>query len=222
MEIATIHATKREGLGTRAARRLRRQGEVPVVLYGRQRETVSLSVPRKELEAALAAGSRMLSIEVGGAQETAILKDLQYDSMGDELIHADLSRIAMDEKVTVRVPVELHGTAKGALSGGTLDHIVQDIEVTCLPADMPDKVRVEIGHLEIGQVLYVRDLTPPPGVEFRLGPDTPVVAVHAPMEFKEAAPAEAAAAAEGAPAEPELIRRKPAEEGEEEEEEGEE
>lgn len=214
METATIHATKRGELGSRAVGRLRRQGLLPAVLYGRRRDTVPLSVPLKEIEHAVAAGTRMVSLDVGGVQELALLKDVQHDSMGDELLHVDLARVAMDEKVTVRVPVVLHGLAKGAASGGTLDHLVQDIEVVCFPQDIPDRIRLEVGALDIGQMLYVRDLPAPPGVEFRLDPGTPVVVVHAPMAVKEAVPAEAEAAA---PAEPEVIGRKAAEEEEEEE-----
>lgn len=213
MDIATLHATKRQELGSRASVRLRKAGLVPAVLYGHKRDTVPLSVPFKEIERVVAAGSRMVNLEIGGVQELALLKEVQYDSMGDELLHVDLARVAIDEKVTVRVPVELHGLAKGVASGGTLDHVVKDIEVVCLPHDIPEKIRVEIAGLDIGQMIYVRDIQLPPGVECRLDPGTVVAVVHAPTEAKEVAPAEAG------PAEPEVIGRKAAEEGEEEEEE---
>ncbi|MBM4039356.1 MAG: 50S ribosomal protein L25 [Planctomycetes bacterium] len=214
MEIATLQATKRQELGTRAVRRLRRAGVLPAVLYGHRRDTVPLSVPRKEMERVVATGTRMVTLDIGGVQELALLKDIRYDSLGDELLHVDLARVAMDEKVKVRVPVVLHGLPKGVVSGGTLDHVVQDIEVTCFPRDIPDRIRVEVGHLDVGQMVYVRDLPAPAGVEFALDPETPVAVVHAPVAVKEAVPAEAAAEA----AEPELIGRKAAEEGEEEEE----
>jgi large subunit ribosomal protein L25 len=116
----------------------------------------------------------------------------------------------------VKVPLVLHGLAKGVVGGGTLDHLVQDIEVTCFPRDIPDRIRAEVSSLDMGQMLCVRDLAPPPGVEFRLDPETPVAIVHAPMAVKEEAPAPEAEAAEGA--EPEVIGRRAAEEGEEEEE----
>ncbi len=218
METMTLHATKRQGLGTHAARRVRRDGMVPVVLYGRRLDTVHLSVPFKEIERTITSGTRMVNVEIGGTLEPALLRDLQYDAMGDELLHVDLARVAMDEKVTVKVPVELHGLAKGAASGGTLDHVVQDIEVTCFPGDIPDKVRVEVAHLDIGQMAYVRDIVAPPGVEFRLDPETPVVVIHAPMEEKEEEAAPAPAEGAEAAAEPEVIGRKAAEEGEGEEE----
>ena len=215
MEIATLEATKRQELGTRAVRRLRRTGLLPAVLYGRRRDTVPLSVARKEMERVLAAGTRMITLDIGGVQELALLKDIRYDSFGDELLHVDLARVAMDEKVTVRVPVVLHGLPKGVVSGGTLDHVVQDIEVICFPQDIPDRIRVEVAHLDVGQMVYVRDLPAPAGVEFDLEPETPVAVVHAPVAAKEEVPAEAAAEA----AEPEVIGRKAAEEGDEEEDE---
>lgn len=213
MQTTTLHASKRDNLGTRAVRRLRREGQVPLVLYGRRRDTVHLSAPLKEIEHLLHTGMRMVNLEVGGVAETALLKEIQYDAMGDHLLHVDLARIDMNEKVTVRVPVTLHGLAKGVVAGGTLEHVVQDIEVNCLPGDIPERIRVEVANLDIGQILAVRDITPPAGVEFVLDPETPIAIVHAPAAEKEAAPAEAAEQ----PAEPEVIGRRAAEEGEGEE-----
>lgn len=197
MESATIRATKREELGSRPARRLRREGLVPAVLYGHRRDTVHLSVPLRDIERVVAAGTRMVNLEIGGTVETALLKEIQYDAMGDHLIHADLSRVAMDEKVTVTVLVELHGLAKGAVSGGTLDHLVQDIDVSCLPGDIPERVRIEIGDMDIGDIIHIRDIQPPPGVEFLQDPDMPVVTIHPPVAaVEEVAPEEVAVEAQ--------------------------
>jgi len=212
METAILHATKREQLGSNSALRLRRAGDLPVVLYGHRRDTVHLSVPLKEVQHVIHAGTRMVTVDIGGAQEPALLREIQYDAMGDHLLHVDLARIALDEKVTVTVPVELHGLAKGAVAGGTLAHLVQDIEVTCLPMDIPEKIRVEVAHLEIGQMLCVRDIKAPGGVQFVLDPETPVVIVHQPSAEQEAAPVEGVEQV----AEPELIGRRVAEDGEEE------
>jgi large subunit ribosomal protein L25 len=212
MATATIRAEKRQNVGSRAARRLRVQGLLPAVLYGHGMDPVHLTLPLKDLERLVGARTRMVGIEVEGAVETALLKDLQYDSLGDHLLHVDLARVAMDETVTVTVPVELHGLAKGASSGGVLDHLVQDIMVRCLPGDIPERIRVEIAALDVGQIIHIRDLPPPPGVEFVQDPETPVVTVHQPIEAKEAAPVEEAAA----PAEPEVLSaRREAEEEEE-------
>jgi len=217
MERVTIQANKRQDLGTRQARRLRLEGLVPAVLYGHRRDPVHLSVLQKDVERLIHAGTRMLDLEIGGTVETALLKDIQYDSMGDHLIHVDLARVAMDEKVDVTVRVELHGLAKGVSSGGIMDHLVQDIELRCFPADIPEKIRIEVADLDIDQIIHIRDLPPVAGVEYLQDPDTPVVAIHPPVAVKaeeaEEVPAEAA--------EPEVIgeRREQEPEGDEDKEE---
>jgi len=216
MESQTLRATRRNQLGSRAAARLRRAGAVPAVLYGHQRANVHLALDLRQVEHVVHSGTRMVTLDIEGAEERALLKDIQYDAMGDHLLHVDLTRVALDEKVTVTVPVELHGLAKGVASGGTLDHLVQDIEVTCLPADIPERIRVEVAELEVGQMICVRDLQPPAGVTFDLEPDTPVVIIHEPVAEKEAAPPEEAEAA--AAAEPEVIARRAEEEGDQKEE----
>lgn len=203
MEQTVIQATKRQDAGSRAARRLRRQGLVPAVLYGHKLDTVHLTLPLKEVERLVHAHTRMVSLEIGGTVETALIREIQYDSMGDELLHMDLARVAMDQKVSVTVPVELHGQAKGLATGGILDHLLKDVQVQCLPGDLPEKIRVEIADLEVGAAIQLRDVVPPPGVEFLQDPETRVVAIHAKLE-EVAAPGlgEAEIAAE-----PELIRR---------------
>jgi len=216
MDRPTLPATRRQQFGSHAARRLRDQGALPSVLYGHQRETVHLNVPLRELEHMLHGGGRMLDLEIGGTVETAIVKDIQYDPMGDHLLHVDFARVAMDEKLTITVPVELHGLAKGVTSGGILDHLVQDIELTCLPGDLPELIRIEVADLDIGDIVHVRDLQAPPGVEFLHDPDAAVVTVHPPVAVEEEAPAEEIAP-EPEAAEPEVIggrREKETEPGE--------
>jgi large subunit ribosomal protein L25 len=204
MERTTLQAEKREELGTRAAQRMRSAGRVPVVLYGHQRDTVHLSVDLKELEHLLHSGTRMVELDIGGTTEPALMKDLQYDAMGDEILHLDLARVSMDEKVQVTVPVELHGTPKGVLSGGTLDFVLQDIEVECLASDIPEHIVLEVAGLDIGDVVHVRELPAPEGVEFTIDGDAPVVTIHAPVtievEEEEVAPVDMQA-------EPEVIGR---------------
>ncbi len=206
MESATLEASRREELGSRAAQRLRRGGLVPAVLYGHNLDPVHLALPLKGLERLFHQGTRMVNIQVGDLSEPALIREVQYDLMGDHIIHVDLVRVALDEKVTVTVPVELHGLAKGVASGGTLDHVIQDVEVRCLPSDIPERIRLEISDLDIGQIIHVRDLEPPPGVEIVHDPDATVVTIHPPVTAEVAVEAEAAEAA----AEPEVIesRRK--------------
>ncbi|MFP4055899.1 MAG: 50S ribosomal protein L25 [Candidatus Brocadiia bacterium] len=210
MDRPALEATRRQELGTRAARRLRAQGLLPAVLYGHQRGTVHLAVSAHEAERLVDGGARMVDMAIGGTTETALLKEIQYDAMGDDLLHIDFARVAMDEKVEVAVPIELHGLPKGVEEGGTLDHLLVDLEVRCLPADIPEHIRVEVGHLAIGDIIHLSDLTLPPEVEVLQDPEMPVATVHPPEEIEEEAPEEIELEAA---AEPEVIGR-----GEEEEE----
>jgi large subunit ribosomal protein L25 len=212
MERTAIHAAKRQELGTRATRRLRRDSLVPAVLYGHKIDPVHLTIPLKEVEHLMHSRARMVDVEIGGTVETALIKDIQHDFFGDQVLHLDLARVAMDEKVTVTVPVELHGLAKGLGAGGVLDHVLQDLHVSCLPGDIPERIRVEVGALDVGSILYVRDVVAPERVEILNEPDAPVVTVHAPVV------AEPEPVTEEAPAEPEVIsarREKEEEAGEE-------
>jgi large subunit ribosomal protein L25 len=205
MERATLQATKRAELGTRAVRRLRRQGVLPAVLYGHQRDTVSLSVPLRDFEHLVHDGARLMDIEIGGTVEPAVIKDIQYDAMGDHILHVDFARVAMDEKITLTVPVRLHGVPKGVNEGGLLDQPLVDLEVSCLPGDIPEEILIEIAHLEIGDTVHVGDLTPPPGVEFVEDSEAPILSVRPPQEVEEPEAEEAAIEAVGA--EPEVIGR---------------
>lgn len=214
MERVTLPAEKRQEVGSRAARRLRAGGHVPAVLYGHQRDTVHLTVPAKEFGQLLHDGTRLLDLEIGGTVEPAVIKDLQYDPLGDHLLHVDFARVAMDEKLTITIPVQLHGTPKGVDEGGVLDHALVDAEVSCLPADIPERITVEVAHLEIGDTIHVADLEPPPGVEFLGEPEAPVASVHPPAELEEAEEV-AEVVEEAIGAEPEVIGH--AEEGEAEE-----
>lgn len=202
MERATIQATKRGELGSRPSQRLRRESLLPAVLYGHQRDPVHLALPLQDVERLLHEGGRVVDIEIGGTVEPALLKDIQYDAFGDQVLHIDLARIDADERVTVAIAVELHGLAKGAASGGILDHVVQDLEVECLAMAIPEKIRVEIASLDIGDVVHVRDLVVPEGVRVLHDPDAPVVTIHPPVTAVAVA-AEEEVEAEGA--EPEVV-----------------
>ncbi|NQT85524.1 50S ribosomal protein L25 [bacterium] len=214
MERATLHATKRQAFGTRAAQRVRNEGLVPIVLYGHGRDTVHLTVTLDAVERLLHSGARMVDLEIGGTVEPALLKDLQYDAMGDYILHLDLARVSLDEKVRVTIPVVLHGTPKGMNAGGILDHGIQDIEVECLALNIPEHILVEIADMDIADVIHVRELSAPEGVTFTIDADTPVVTVHPPAVVAEEEDEEGTGVDLGA--EPEIIGRSAEEDGEQE------
>jgi large subunit ribosomal protein L25 len=206
----TFIAEPREGRGSQAAKRLRRKGLVPAVLYGHKEETISVSLPAAEMEKAIRHGVRVVDLRAGGKEEKALIKDVQWDHLGKELLHVDFARVALDERIVVSVPLELRGTAPGLNAGGVLDQPIHTLSVECLAISIPESIRVNVGELQIGQSVYVRDLIMPPGVTAMSDPDAIVVHVTTPVVEPEATPAPEAAEL----AEPEVIGRPKAEEEE--------
>jgi len=207
----TLKATKREASGTKACRRLREQGEVPAILYGHEEEPVPIQIHKDEFDRALRHHARMFDLKVGRKKNTVLLKEVQYDAMGDEVVHADFIRVAMDEAVTLEVPIELKGTPKAEHSvlQQTLDHL----EIECLPSDIPEAIVVAVADLEIGQNIHVGDMEMPEGVTALTDPETIVVTLTAAAAEAAGVEEEAALVAEGAE-EPEVIGKEPEEEAE--------
>jgi large subunit ribosomal protein L25 len=216
-DIPKLTAERRDRTGSRYAQRLRRQKKMPAVLYGHGLDPSHLSLDAEPIHDALEDGAHLLELSVDGATETCLIKEIQYDHLGDDIIHVDLTRVDLNEEVTVYVPLVLsgEGDAPGLKQeGALLENPTTDLEVTCLASAIPDQVIVDISALEIGDAVTVGDLTLPEGVTTDIDPVTVVAQIsfvsEDEMEELEA-PAEAAA-------EPELI----GEEAEEESAEGEE
>jgi large subunit ribosomal protein L25 len=212
-DAAVLTISKREGRGTKAAVRLRQQGRIPAVVYGHGEGTVSVSLDHDELTDAVRHGARVVDLQGdGGAVQKAQIMELQWDHLGKEILHADFRRVAQDERITLSVPIELRGTAPGVAGGGVLDQPLHTLEIECPAVNVPESIRVNIGELQLGASIHVRELTLPADVKALTDPDAVVVHVTTPRVEAEA-PA-AAPAAEGT-AEPEIVgRRVAAEEGE--------
>ncbi len=201
----------REGRGTQAARRLRKKGLTPAVLYGHKEETLALAISTEELESALRHGVHVLDLEAGGKTDKALIKDVQWDHLGKDVLHVDFTRVSEHERITLNVPIELRGIAPGVGGGGALDQPLHSILVECPALSVPESIRVNISELQIGSVIHVRDLVLPAGVKAMADADAIVVQITAPQTAAE--PGVAAPAAEQA--EPEVIGRKAAAEEEE-------
>jgi large subunit ribosomal protein L25 len=210
VESQTFTARSREGRGSQAARRLRRQGMVPAVLYGHKEETLSVSLPTDELYKAIRHGVRVIDLEVGGKLEKAFIRAVQWDHLGKDLLHVDFTRVAADERITVSVPIELRGTPQGIGAGAVLDQPLHTLEVECLALQVPEMIRVNVAELQLGNAIHVRELTLPPGVIAKADPEAVVVLMKAVMVEPVAAPAAPAPET----AEPEVIGRQKAEEEE--------
>jgi large subunit ribosomal protein L25 len=194
--------------GSRAAKRLRDTGLVPGVIYGHGEEVLPVTLPGIEVSRHLNKGAHVFELQVDGKQERVLVKDVQYDHLGSEVIHVDFARVNFDERVTVTVPLELKGEPKGAEEGGVLTQVMASLEVECLVLEIPDAIRHNVSEMGLNDVLHIRDLKLPPGVKVMQDPEQIVATVK---EVLEAAPTEVA---EAGAAEPEVIGRK-AEEGEE-------
>jgi large subunit ribosomal protein L25 len=206
-ESVVLDTQPRAGRGTQAARRLRRQGLVPAVIYGHKQETVPVALDAEALGDAIRHGARVVDLRGQGDTERALIQDLQWDHLGKEILHADFRRVDVHERVQVPVPLEVRGIAPGVTGGGILDQPMHTIEVECPVSAVPDRIRVNIGELQIGQAIHVRDLVLPPDVKALGDPDALVIHVTQPAAAPEAAAPPAAETAE-----PEVIGRKAAEE----------
>jgi large subunit ribosomal protein L25 len=211
-ETVELIAQKREGRGTKKAQRLRKQGLIPGVVYGHKEATVSITLPADDLLKAIRHGARVVDLKADGATEKALIREVQWDHLGLEILHVDFARVAVDERITVPVPIELKGVCPGVIAGGILDQPIHSLTVECLAISIPEAIRVNIHELQIGGVIYVRDLHLPEGVTVVGDPDAIVVHVSAPL----AAPEAPAAAPAAEQAEPEVIGRQKAAEEEEE------
>ncbi len=216
-EFALVKTQPRNDFGSANARRLRKKGLLPGIIYGHKEEVVRVVLPREDLERAARRGVHIVDIEYNGKTEKARLRELQWDHLGKELLHVDFMRVSKDERIIIGVRVELRGVAPGIGEGGVLDQPIHVLQVECLALEIPDHLRVNVDKLKIGDSIHVKDVTLPPNVVAKMDPDAVVVIVKAKQE-EVAAPAAVpgAAPAEGA-AEPEVIKKeKPVKEEDEE------
>jgi large subunit ribosomal protein L25 len=210
----TVHLVgePRKTRGSRLARRLRQQGLIPAVLYGHKEETLVLAVNTEELTRAVRHGTRIVDLEAGGKTEKALIKELQWDHLGLDILHVDFNRVSADERIVIEVRLEIRGTAPGVATGGVVDQPMHNLKVECPALSPPESIRVNISELQLGQAIHVKDLKLPDGVVALT--DAEAVVVHVTQKAIIEEPTPAAAAAPTA-AEPEVIGRKVAEEKEE-------
>ena len=224
---ATLDAEKREDHGKNEARRLRAAGRIPAVVYGRRKakapEAVPVAVDPKALMRILhseSGANTLITLKLGGTEARVMVKEYQLDPVTHKLLHADFFELAMDREITVTVPFALKGEPKGVKQqGGLLDFVTRDVQVQCLPADIPERIEVDVSELMLHQAVRLRDLPQNPKWKPLNDPDTMIVHVVVPKAEEVAATPEgeaAAVATAAAPAEPEVIKKgKVEKEGEE-------
>jgi large subunit ribosomal protein L25 len=216
-----VKTEKRQGLGTNASRRLRAQGFVPAVLYGEAMESTPLILSKKDIVQIMrleTGENTIFKVAVDAGTYDAMIKDLQVDPATDEMLHVDLIRINMDKPIRVTVPVIHHGEPVGVKTeGGFVDFVTREVEVECLPRDIPESLSIDISELHVNQTSKVQAMAVPAGVKVLTDPNTVLVLVslpHKEEEFPGEKPEGEVAAEE--PKEPEVIKKERAEKGEEE------
>jgi large subunit ribosomal protein L25 len=215
---ATLEAVKREGRGKNEANRLRAAGRIPAVVYGSKKdgkapEGVALAVDPKAVLRILHSDSganTLINLRVDGTEARVMVKEYQLDPITHQLLHADFYALAMDKAITVTVPIVLKGESRGVKQqGGIVDFVTREIEVECLPTNIPGHIDVDISELMLNQSVRVKDLAKEPTWTAMTDGETMIVHVVMPKAevSAEAATAEGAAAAPAAAAEPEVIKK---------------
>lgn len=211
---AKITVKNREQTGSANARRLRREGWIPGVVYSEGGAARPVSLPKHDFEQMLhhhTSEHVMIQIQIeGGKEESVLLKDVQHDVLSGGVVHVDLQEVAMDKKLRIEVPVELIGEAEGVKQGGVLDHLLHELEVECLPANIPEAIQVDVSALKIGDMLTVADIQTG-GASYAILSDGElgVASVSLPKVAEETEETAAAGASE-----PEVIREKKSEDEE--------
>lgn len=205
----TLKAQVRDSKGTRHSQALRNSGKLPAVVYGHKQDPVSIAIDMHDFIEALHHGHRLFDIDVDGKNEPMLVKELQYDHFGRAVIHADLIRVDLKEKVTVQVQLELKGTPAGAAEGGILDQHLDAVEIECLVTEIPDVIEVSVKELNVGDSLHVSDVKLNPGFKMVTDAEALIANCHVVSEVETTEELE-----EEMPAEPELVGEKD-EQGEE-------
>lgn len=217
MEEIKLDVQLRNQVGSRKIKSIRRENAVPAIVYGGETKPTSIKVDRSNYERIMRhhhGQSVIFRLNVMDGEKklrdySVIVKEEQHDPVSDQLVHIDFNRISLTKELEVKVPIETKGDPVGVKrDGGSLEHILWELSVICLPTKIPQKIVVEVGHLEIGDAVHVKDITLPEGVRTKQDPDTILVSVIPPMKEEAMSPAE------GGPTEPEVLKEKKPEAGE--------
>ena len=200
---------KNKGTGSRVARKLRAQGKIPAIVYGHKQDPMPIAIPRETVWQMIKKSTHLAQLQVDGTSEMVIVRDIQWDHLGKEILHMDFARVSADEMISTEVPLELHGTAPGVSEGGVLEFIIHALAIQCRATAIPDSIRIEIGDLHLDQTIHVSDLKLPEGVTAETDADLALVHVITPRAATEETTEESGS-------EPEVIGRKPEEDAKEE------
>ncbi|HEY6769418.1 MAG TPA: 50S ribosomal protein L25 [Candidatus Sulfotelmatobacter sp.] len=211
LQTNSLEAQARESGTKNQARRVRREGKIPGVVYGAGKDSMSVSVDPRQVQRILnseTGHNTIFDLSMNGDSTKVMIVDWQYEPIKGHLLHIDLKRIAMDKALRVNVPIELQGVPAGVKTeGGILEQILREVEIECLPGDIPGHIDVDVSDLTFGKVLRVSDLPHNEKLKFLTDAHQPVAHVTSVKEEVVATPEAAAADATATPAEPEVIKK---------------
>ncbi len=199
IQVETREAAKNKGTGSRVSRKLRAQGRIPAIVYGHKQAPLPISIARDSIWEMVKKSTHLAELQIAGEVETVLVKELQWDHLGKEIIHVDFARVSADESVVTDVRLDLKGEAPGVAEGGVLEHLLHSLHITCAAAAIPDAIKVDISDLHIGKAIHVRELKLPQGVTVKGDPEALVV--HVITRSAEPEPT-----AEGTATQPEVIK----------------
>lgn len=202
----TLEAQVRKRVGTQDSTKLREQGRIPAIVYGHKQDPLAVSFNAHDFTEGLHHGYRLMDLSVDGQTQPVLVKDVQYDHLGRDVIHTDLVRVDVTERIKVSVPIELKGTAKGTHEGGMIEEHVDHLDIEVLVSAIPEAILVQVKDVGIGDSLHASDVELPEGITLASAADTLLVTCHMKAAAKSAEDAdeEAAELEEGATS-PEVI-----------------
>jgi large subunit ribosomal protein L25 len=199
--MAKIKATKRAEVGTNKVRRLRKEGMIPGIVYGHGQKPVAVTLAEHDMDLAILHGERLLKLDLGGKAHNVLIRDVQYDTFGHEILHVDLVRVNLDERVEVTVKINLVGTPAGLKDGGVLQQAVSEVSLEVPVQSIPEDTKVMVGEMKLNDRMYLKDIEMPAGAKLLSDADELLCSV---VELAEEVEPEAAEEGEAA-AGPEVI-----------------
>ena len=173
-----LKAEVREHTGSKTVRKVRKQGRIPAIMYGHKEKPMAISLDEHNFVEGLHHGHRLIDVQIGKKKEKTIVKELQYDHLGKNIIHADLMRVAVGEKVKVTVPIELKGTAIGTHEGGIIEEHTDRLDIECEATNIPETIVVSVKDVHVGDALHAGEIELPDGIILVSSPDMLLVTCH--------------------------------------------
>ena len=190
IKVESRDPAKNKGTGTKFSRVLRKAGRIPAIIYGHKQAAVPISLTREAVWEMIKKATHLAELQFDGTSETCLVRDVQWDHLGKEILHLDFARVNVGESIDTDVRIDLRGTAPGVAEGGILETLVHSIHVTCRADSIPDSFKVDISDLHIGKAIHVKDLKLPEGVTTKVDPESLIVHVTTKAAEVAAEPAE--------------------------------